>query len=1766
MATIKHRFVEIHQAHTVVGSDKIWSTITSSELSVIAVSSVCQKIIAAVQSGAFEFSDTLLHLQNLVLTCPDRLKASVFLRTVTALLQCHAQQKQFHDAIELALTTTTTATASSLVHPYIIICRQRPDLSDDVFFEVDFLLSQYDDSSYDNSLLDTMGTFFDSILLTTAENNNDLRKTLLVRFANAYPSTALRTELYYYLADVIERYPTRRAMSFYLQLVDFIAAVFTSPEIPEDELQSIATTLFYQLLCRAYDAATYGYPTLPYLQRLARIYETRDICSDQPLTTPNFYVMWSGLSYLLITAQTINDQDTILILMQHTIHRHQAQQQKFDNAFLVAVLPLFQTWTEIADNDSGAKQRKSLTLQILSQVTEHASVEIEEKPKIKDNIMQILQVQRMTGVMAHMIPYLLNFIDGQLDGNAIPTNSVSHIHSLIFTAPYVFSNNAKARHSNLDRLAQLSSIATGSYSFKFPSFLLVLYLMKSKDIMTSETFLHIYHTVIPSLVDANDPIATTKILQTVLPLIHGQHTSQAHDTTMAAIGLKALVKIYERQPRVWHEVKKALANWILHRKSTRRPDEKLAIQMELAVLTSMRDLCKSHPRTCAQDILPMVVSLLQTCTNLNVASLALIVDIMCTCISAGLAESRSMWNVAVSFIASFSMERAQDQMAILWIKLCDFFAIVGDGNEVSESYNEFKDDVLFNYIEPLMSSDIDGIRSSALSALSHFPADDIMRLLPEKAKQFTDEVIAEPDEAHAKVLTKLLSHELDHMRRNLFKEDAPSNKSKPVDEEAQGQNTAGRPPIGEKEAELTGRFVKAWEQAGTAPGVRAGYTIAVLHATSSHMNDTSSSAGNSITKTKWYRCMTTSIGDIGLTDHLLVRVSCLSGWVSLFETAFGLDDSTFEIKGTQILRDLLGRLEKSTVPGTTCNILMALTGFVLTAHRLSPSFGVSCATQMIDLLLTKYIVSTDQQQGSRSTLVMSEEVQFAANFCLGHIAGCAISNEKLATQMLNLMLDNATAENGTGRRIDTTVDLAQFARGYAAAVYTAALATWPTKTHGIDSLAKNGLETLLQYISAANQRVSESRALGIMMGWTAKMTRSTDMQEICWLARETLKIYTEQGSPSAQLNRGILLGSCWVAAYSAVDEDGNFDSDTAQALQEAAETASNDSNMAQNYYHFDVALAYLNRARFLQRHETEHFKSFGALLRKELHPIKESDVNAAATSILSLGCLLGVDYLSPSVDRELLAAGARAYSNEARVEVLNTLGYAAGVLGGSLAVGNLKNTRIAAVVCGKVNQAAHTMRDAKTLEEGDGNSASAAAQLLLNASTEPKSYSRLSNNTSFLRAVFDSLMQLIHDASDIRTMEILLLSLCETPGPLPPVNWFPLLTDISSISQHLRILTLNFASQHALTSMSLTEYIISQLAEKQFDPKVQILLASETGLGKVFEMSGLPNRKSRTSEAKRRGMDAVTKKTSISEMRCIELFEAYVKTFKHMDTNVQLEFVSTLSEHLPPISETIADEHKELLVKTLRDIVYFNIAVPLLNGKQVKSPVSKLVQKVIECSVIDNSQISEQELTTETAYAQCAAVTELCRLRRTTAPVQLITTTVRQLLLKSIHDKAAWDQLGKAILQVDCDSTKQKLAWVTRILDTLIVIGSGKEPEENKAEVLLKGLADGLRHVLSLFWWLSDSGASIDRTRNEPDAAVLPDTGYMFAHIMYLSNGYSQEQQQMVKRILKLISLSGTWGSDKRSEEFFIQVIRDSPEKAISAQNHDEIARIVTCE
>jgi hypothetical protein len=249
--------------------------------------------------------------------------------------------------------------------------------------------------------------------------------------------------------------------------------------------------------------------------------------------------------------------------------------------------------------------------------------------------------------------------------------------NMLFSTPFVFKSDAvQDIYSVYFRLTILSTEQKTCY--KFPMLLFLLRMLRAVY-QDARLVAHIFRDVIPSLADANDPTITSKILQVILSSIQN---SGGADSTMASLGVKALAHTHQRQPRVWQELKKVFSEWVLRRKSgTVRRKIDLAvtgpIKMELTVLSTMRDVCKERPQECAPDVLPMVISLLQTCQDLSMASLSLILSTVNYCVKAGLVEPRSIWNVAIVYLAQFAFEQGTQKSALLVQQLCKFYSIAG---------------------------------------------------------------------------------------------------------------------------------------------------------------------------------------------------------------------------------------------------------------------------------------------------------------------------------------------------------------------------------------------------------------------------------------------------------------------------------------------------------------------------------------------------------------------------------------------------------------------------------------------------------------------------------------------------------------------------------------------------------------------------------------------------------------------------------------------------------------------------------------------------------------------------------------------------------------------------------------------------------------------------------------------------------------------------------------------------------------------------------
>ncbi|KAK4517263.1 Transcription factor [Mucor velutinosus] len=1721
---VEHRFVQIYQACERASSklDDFWNTLA--QTSAIAVSHGCEKVYARVtQSNKdLDLLQTVQSLQNLMLTNDDSTKSAILLRTITRLLifnQEHATDKakiQFHHC----------KTDSQQVHPYATLMRQKPTLYFDLLEEVDYVISNH------ASVAISMSHGFISAIFLT-ENAVDpnaflIRLTSAIMTNGIHSNNSMMTDIYACTSNILFQYPLQKESGRYLSLVDFLMwiTIINKPyqKLQADRATVSTTDYIYPFMDRLITASSKKYPIMSYLARLERMIAD---CSNDVLSD----VIWVCLAYILFGSQNVTEQQAIMRLIKSM------RAKVSSNVSRIAYLPLYQLLSELNDKDASTdlKTLKDDTLNMLYQLDNIKNTASFDQTS-KQHMQTLTQANTIYGLLAHLLVYLDGFYNDSIpvliqSYNAGPDTTLTL--NMLFSTPHAYDADLDTQCIVLSRITELSSLV--ETSCKFPM-LLFLLRMLCASFDEPRLVAHLFKDVIPMLADPSDPTLTSKVLQLIL-------SSISSGDTMASLGVKALAHTHQRQPRVWQELKKVFAEWVLRRKSgtvRRKVDLSVSgpIKLELAVLTTMRDVCKTKPRECAPDVLPMVMSLLQTCQDLSMASLSILMTTINHCITAGLVEPRSIWNITVVYLAQFAVDQGTQKSALLVQELCTFYSIAGSRNDTSEPYLQFKEHLLTEFVLPLIDSNDQHAAQHAMLALSKFSAQDMAIVLPEKAAEYVQHATPTDDhpiENQHLVLATLMSNELDHMRRGLFKEE---NSKKQVTSSTSSKqhitNDAGH-VVGEHEIEIQALLSQLWEDARVAPGLRSGYAIAMLYTLNSR--DAPTKTLQDMSKTKWYRFMVTSFTDVSLTDHLLLRVSSIGSWKSFFQNALSDTKNELEAMASILVKDLLARLERSTVPGVTCNIAMAITGLVLVIQLYTPSYAASCANEIIDILMKNYIVLSGSPL-SHSAHLMSEEVQFAARFALGHLATCIISNEKVVQEIYKVLLDAATSStNSKYRNIDTSVDLIQFANGYAAGHFVASLTVYPTMTDSIGNLKTAGLASLQQYYTLDD--ASDSRVVGILMGLASKlkpalMCDADTVGDELNVASTKLKEYLNGGS----ICKGLLLGSTWVVALGALQEYG-VEYDYSNIIESVMAAASRDPNLAQHFYHFVVPYTqilyhgYVHADADDETAVSQYTQAFEPLFDS----IQSDDAssNYRIASLFGIATLLGVDYLNRNATSDLYAEAQR-YQASSRQAGLDKLAAITGLTVKSAPTGNLKSGRIAAAACGKVLAHTHLLMQALDSDQSTTGVSSTAADTmaaLASASSEPINYNRLNSNTSYLRAVFDKLAQLASSSisSNKHNITMLLKSFVKTPGPLPPVNWFALLLKLSKSSPDMQQLCFLFASTHAATSFSLSEYLATQtmaLLKEGNSTKSKCLFASNGGLvenafGTLLMLGGLPRVKgvSKEEEKRRRGMNAVTKKMSISESRILELVKQLAERFQSFDQDMQYAALSTLADHLPSSEEQL-DESKSKLVSSLYTLIFESVISQILCNK---STTEKVLRQAVSCTrtesinqLLPTGRLEDWDHVSPTVnyLVYLCESYHLSKKKQTT--IKYISTAITHLIGNGATESENCWRVVADMIANNCRTDQDALGWIIRVLDAFVVyISSFHAAEQPDQDVLMKAIHTGFHAILI------ELRSSPENVSDVP--LQIADTAYLLGYFIGIASEHKTEQEQIVKRIFKLLGM-----------------------------------------
>lgn len=206
----------------------------------------------------------------------------------------------------------------------------------------------------------------------------------------------------------------------------------------------------------------------------------------------------------------------------------------------------------------------------------------------------------------------------------------------------------------------------------------------------------------------------------------------------------------------------------------------------------------------------------------------------------------------------------------------------------------------------------------------------------------------------------------------------------------------------------------------------------------------------------------------------------------------------------------------------------------------------------------------------------------------------------------------------------------------------------------------------------------------------------------------------------------------------------------------------------------------------------------------------------------------------------------------------------------------------------------------------------------------------------------------------------------------------------------------------------------------------------------------------------------------------------------------------------------------EMLIRTIHDMTYFNFTMPLITkdtGRYLGLDIEKLVCKAVDCSVLESEKLGQ--LTKQDAYIYTTAMAEMCRLKRTTRATQWITDVMRQLVVQKVDDSRTWNQVTRAMLQTECKSDEEYIAWMVRMLDILIVIASDRSLE-SKTETIRQCVTCALRYTAMALWWWSNLKTQAISAQNEFNRLVTSwETGYMLADIVARGEAHHAGQQQV---------------------------------------------------
>ncbi|RIB25939.1 hypothetical protein C2G38_372583 [Gigaspora rosea] len=739
-----------------------------------------------------------------------------------------------------------------------------------------------------------------------------------------------------------------------------------------------------------------------------------------------------------------------------------------------------------------------------------------------------------------------------------------------------------------------------------------------------------------------------------------------------------------------------------------------------------------------------------------------------------------VWIVLMSYIADAIM-RTDPLNVYLISKLCEFYQLIVQHDDDTVVYNEFKHNILESYLCPLIfpqrtlyisepDQEVDDsivfkiqqdyrLLKHGLITISQFNATDILSVFPISSETLLSQIFNSNEklcqvEEWQFVFSKVISNEIYNMRRNLLK-------GVSVEASGGGKSATSTSDISnvfqsrkEKVESIATKIVNDWEIGLISPGLRAGYALASLICFNPQMDNSNNNKSRSqalseikdFKTTRFYKLMANAIQDINLTDHWVIRLGIVTNWCSFFEkglrevfyTAAERNESDDEVIKV-LMEDLMKRLDDARFPFACQNIILALTGLCLSLKSLNVSSTQQYATTTLRHFLDYYFVDANlavkrqyEHQHQDSSLITSDDVQFAVAMALGYLSTLIIMNEKLVQEVVDTLVTKLSEDK------NSTTGWALFGAGYSLGTLLSYLASYPMKTSLMSSICSQTVSFLYDFISSTPQdNVGPTNSyLGVMIGLSnVDCDDEPETERIYQMALSDLKEFVENNGIIDESNKSRIAGSAWFVGFS---RGKGLNEEIIEFLEKATKISGSRREMSEYHFHFSQSYSHVLQDILQVKQSSHNLSSFNAQVNSCARTLTTSGTSSSKrhTALITIGSLTGVDYFSlPYHARNRSFYFFSSASSAIITQVLDTLQNVAefgSQTSSEMTMSDVKGGRLAIIILGQLMQVIERISEDTEMLVSDSAKS-------ITSSTEPKDYSRLPSS-SYLKSMFDRLV------------------------------------------------------------------------------------------------------------------------------------------------------------------------------------------------------------------------------------------------------------------------------------------------------------------------------------------------------------------------------------------------------------------------------------------